>query len=56
MLLLRVWTETGAKDELRVRVVACEPPAKPEVLAPRAGVQGVLEVVEAWLDTFTRPA
>jgi hypothetical protein len=54
VLLLRVWTETGAEDELRVRVIACEPPAAPELLAPRVGVRGVLGVVESWLQSFTR--
>lgn len=52
VLLLRVWTETGTKDGLRVRVVTCEPPLPPVLLAPRVGVHSVLGVVDAWLQSL----
>ncbi len=53
VLLLRVWTETGSASDLRVRVLAAEPAGSPKVLAPRVGLDGLLEVVRAWVEELT---
>ena len=49
MLLIRVWTETGAAEDLRARIVAAEPDLPSQVLATQVGTDRLCDVIEAWV-------
>ncbi|MGH9276716.1 MAG: hypothetical protein ACRD12_01195 [Acidimicrobiales bacterium] len=53
VLLVRVWTETGDLADLRARVVAAQPDLPSQVLATQTGLDGLLEVITAWLEDLT---
>jgi hypothetical protein len=53
VLVLRVWLEQDAPGRLRARLIqAAELGEAPTTLATAAGVAGIRDAVEAWLEEF----
>jgi hypothetical protein len=55
-LLIRMWTEPGARDIMRARVLTFQGNEEPSTWATAAGAAAVLEAVERWLLEQVRAA
>jgi hypothetical protein len=53
VLVIRVWLEQEAPGRLRARLIqTADPGGTPATLATAAGVAGIRDAVEAWLEQF----